>query len=367
MKIAFDHQIFAIQAYGGISRYFVKLAQELQMLRQEVCVVAPWHRNNHLTELPSELVLGTKWKRFPPRSARMALWLNSVFAARAIRQEHPDVLHETYYFGSSRPRRDVKTVITVYDMIHEKFPTAFRANDPTSKAKLNAVRRADHVICISENTKHDLCEFTDIPDSKISVIHLGFEKISEDSNAVTQASRPFLLYVGHRDHYKNFDSTLQALARHPRITETFDLVAFGGNEFSREELRRIDALKLREGAVRNVQGDDDLLGLLYRTATAFVYPSLYEGFGLPPLEAMAHDCPVAASSSSSIPEVVGDAGLMFDPTDIDAQGHALEQILFDTGLRENLIRAGRKRLLQFSWKRCAEQTLQVYQKLHAPI
>ena len=122
-------------------------------------------------------------------------------------------------------------------------------------------------------------------------------------------------------------------------------------------------LKLREGSVRQISGDDTLLVSLYRQALAFAYPSLHEGFGIPPLEAMSLDCPVLCSDASSIPEVVGDAACLFDPTDVGAICNALDLVIGSSDLRAQLIQRGRKRASQFTWERCAEQSMEVYRDL----
>jgi glycosyltransferase involved in cell wall biosynthesis len=141
------------------------------------------------------------------------------------------------------------------------------------------------------------------------------------------------------------------------------LVAFGGGKFSVAESQRIAALRLNSGDVIQVGGQDDLLSSLYAGARCFVYPSMYEGFGIPPLEAMSFACPVVCSNTSSIPEVVGDAALTVDPVDIDAMRDAIETAVFDDDVRGKLIARGKDRIQTFSWSRCAEETIQIYKGL----
>jgi glycosyltransferase involved in cell wall biosynthesis len=251
-------------------------------------------------------------------------------------------------------------------MIHEKFPDNFSHRDPAVKFKRLAVDRADHIICISQNTKNDLCAIYDVPIDKVSVVHLGFEKfVSQPVYTALHSKelRPFLLYVGSRRGYKNFERMILAVASSPALRNTFDVLAFGGGPFNKAEQFKIAQLGFDSQSVRQVGGGDDILGRLYAQARAFVYPSIYEGFGLPPLEAMAQDCPVITSNSSSLPEVVGDAGFYFDPLDIEAQAQAIERVVFDDQMRSQLIEAGRQRLDLFSWDRCARETQAVYQKV----
>jgi len=153
------------------------------------------------------------------------------------------------------------------------------------------------------------------------------------------------------------------VAARPALRNAFDVIAFGGDTFNAAEQALIAKLGFAPQSVRQVGGDDAVLGSLYAQARAFIYPSMYEGFGLPPLEAMAHDCPVVTSNSSSMPEVVGNAGEYFDPMDIEAQAEAICSVVFDEQRRSELIELGRQRLHLFSWERCALETQAVYQKV----
>ncbi len=368
MKIIFDHQIFVLQSYGGISRYFVSLAKGLVAMGEQVDVLAPLHQNRYLRDLPSKMVHGVELERFPPKTGRLAFLPNHLLSRFKLAGLGADILHETYYSAKPVSTAAKGNVVTVYDMIHEKYPDNFSWHDRTSNNKRLAVARADHVICISHSTKNDLCELFGVPEEKVSVVHLGFEKFATHSSAVapmTDVTRPFLLYVGSRGGYKNFEAMLRSVALSAELKNTFDVVAFGGGAFRVDEQALIEQLGFGPNAVRQVGGGADILGQLYTQAYAFVYPSLYEGFGLPPLEAMAHDCPVITSNSSSIPEVVGDAGAYFEPLDIESQADAITSVVFDGQRRSSLINAGRQRLQLFSWERCAHETQAVYQKVLA--
>jgi glycosyltransferase involved in cell wall biosynthesis len=368
MKIIFDHQTFALQSYGGISRYFVRLAQGLLDLGERIDVVAPIHRNRYLKDLPKSFVRGVEFEHFPPRTSRLALFANHHLSRIMLMNLTADILHETYYSAKPVAQNFKGSVITVYDMIHERYPSNFSFIDRTTKNKRLAVDRADHIICISKSTKNDLCSMFGVPEDRVTVVHLGFEKFRSQLTFVRasyEVERPFLLYVGSRRGYKNFEGMLRAVSLSPALKNTFDVVAFGGGSFNTTEQAMIAKLGFRSDAVRQVNGGDEVLGYLYTQARAFVYPSVYEGFGLPPLEAMAHDCPVVTSNSSSMPEVVGDAGAYFDPLDNEAQAQAIENVVFDEQRRSALVLAGRLRLPLFSWSRCASETQAVYQKVLA--
>lgn len=363
MKIVFDYQAFTLQSYGGISRYFVRLTQRLIGLGHTVDIVAPIHQNQHLKDLSTSVVHGFAINQFPAKTTRLFLLINRILGKNRLNRLAAEVLHETYY--SARPSTEVAKarVLTVYDMIHEKYNGEYANWDQNSKIKRLAVNRADQIICISNSTKNDLCQIFNVPENRVSVVHLGFEKLrvtpgdlpDKDNNR-----RPFLLYVGSRKGYKNFERMLRAVALSRKLNMVFDIVAFGGGCFNAAEQALISRLGYRIDAVRQVGGEDHVLGQLYAHATALVYPSLYEGFGLPPLEAMAHDCPVVTSNSSSMPEVVGDAGAYFDPLDIEEQAQAIESVVFDEQRRSELVAAGRQRLQIFSWERCAYETQAVY-------
>lgn len=362
MRVLFDHQIFTVQRYGGISRYFSRLAQALPSQGVVVDVVAPIHKNQYLNELQQNQVHGYGFKHFPPNTGRIVMLMNQMLSNRIAPRLKPDVLHETYYTLNPVYSKAPVRVLTVYDMIHEKFAEEFGSNDNTKKNKRISVERADHVICISHSTKRDLCEILDVPEQKVSVVHLGFDSFKHHpvSALDMNLSRPFLLYVGLRSGYKNFLQLLRAVATNRLLRETFDIVAFGGGVFSSNEKQAIQELRLSESNVKQVGGGDDVLATLYKNAAAFVYPSLYEGFGLPPLEAMACECPVVTSNTSSMPEIVGNAGEYFDPSSVEDLSRAINAVVFDDQRKSELLARGQDRLGCFSWSRCAAQTLDVY-------
>lgn len=275
-----------------------------------------------------------------------------------------DLLHLTYYC-SRPPSAPGRLVVTVHDMIHELFPNSFPPDDPTREHKRRCVEAADRVVCVSHSTARDLTRLLGVSPEKISVTHLGFSTAFA-STAVQnmpvsrEAERPYLLYVGHRGGYKNFNRLLEAYAASPKLRRDFDLIVFGGGPFTQSELSSIDALGLGEGAVRRLSGGDVALACAYAGAHVFVYPSEYEGFGIPPLEAMSCGCAVACSNVSSVPEVVGNAGEYFDPTSVEEIRAAIERIVDDDRHRGALIAAGHERLRKFSWDRCAAETREVY-------
>ena len=365
MKIIFDHQIFNLQIYGGISRYIYELAKSLKTdNKQDVSIVAPLYVNNYLQQAPVSLVHGISIPHIP-RTGRIRSVMNWAAAWLWIRFLQPDIVHETFFSRKRLAPLNTKIILTVYDMINERFPDQYPDSDNRAKSKEIAVARADHIICISEHTRQDLIDKLGVDPDKVSSVHLGFgiASASEPLQEIETTTRPFILYVGLREGYKNFEGLLKAYSESQILKNDYDLVCFGGTPFNNTEHEIIDSLGLNSNSVRHASGSDDKLASYYRAARAFVFPSLYEGFGIPPLEAMHYGCPVACSNISSIPEVVGDAGLYFDPNDLESVQLTLERIVSDNQLREDLIASGKERIKHFSWKKCAEETLAIYNKV----
>jgi glycosyltransferase involved in cell wall biosynthesis len=366
MRILYDHQVFSFQQYGGISRYIYEIANQIAgMEGNDVEIFAPFYINEYFRSESKVRPHGVKIPRLP-RTGRIVELINAAVSRLLVRPRRDvDIYHETYYSIMNNCPSSAKQIITVYDMIHERFRGHFSKNDPTSRKKVLAVERADHVICISEQTRQDLIELLGVDPAKTSVVHLGFTLTSQGEFVRNAAppERPFLLYVGSRGGYKNFEGLLQAYAASPRLRDDFDLICFGGGELTIKEQNLLQRLGLSRENVRAVSGDDAGLAKYYKLASAFIYPSLYEGFGIPPLEAMSFDCPVVCSAVSSIPEVVGDAAEMFDPYKPDSIRVAIERVVSDDVLRQILIARGQERIKLFSWKRCAQETLDVYRRV----
>jgi glycosyltransferase involved in cell wall biosynthesis len=370
LRVMFDPQIFCHQRFGGISRYVCNIALEMQrMAGVTPQIVAPFHFNEYLDQLPRSLVHGKRVRWLEGLTA-LAYGLSVLPGKVAARNFKPDVLHNTYYFPI-KPPSDARGILTVYDMIHEKYPKYFVASPFITRIKAASVTAADHVICISESTRRDLLATYDIPEERVSVTHLGFDPLgsllSGESSSdfkvrVLGADAPYLLYVGSRVNYKNFGGLLDAYAASPSLRTNFSLLCFGGGAFTGAEQAAISKAGV-EGRVRYLGGSDAVLAASYAHASLFVCPSFYEGFGIPVLEAMSLDCPVACSNSSSLPEVVGDAARLFDPADRDSIRGALESVLDSPSAAAALKERGRIRRQLFSWRSCAENTLDIYRRV----
>ena len=205
-------------------------------------------------------------------------------------------------------------------------------------------------------------ELFGIEKEKTSVVHLAYDNsvIVDDE---LDNERPFLLYVGWREWYKNFKPFLKSISRSKSIMNDFDIIAFGGGEFTVEELKLMTELGFRNGQVRQISGSDKLLAKYYSQARAFIFPSLYEGFGLPPLEAMSYNCPVISSNASCMPEVVGDAAEYFDPNSLDEMLESVEKTVYSDSRINELVSLGKQQIKKYSWQKCASETLSVYQSI----
>jgi glycosyltransferase involved in cell wall biosynthesis len=273
MRIAIDRQIFQFQKYGGVSRYFFHLAAVLNALGETVRILDPGKLNAYLPALPERLWRTSYVEQLanslPSRIENPCRPFLDALARKRLQKWRPSLLHETYYQKMALAPKGVPVVLTVYDMIHELFPEEFAADDPTSERKRIAVDRADHVICISESTRRDLIEIFDVPVGKVSVTLLGYDsrEISPSSHLRTGiATRPYLLFVGYRRGYKNFNRLLDAYLSSPSLRDHFDLLAFGGPPFDDQERRILRDSVLREGQIRHETGDDQLLSKRYHGA-----------------------------------------------------------------------------------------------------
>lgn len=369
MNILFDHQIFSEQQYGGVSRYFYEIANRIaQLPENKVEIFAPLYVNEYFRKDSKVRPWGIKTFPFLGLNCIVNVLNHHLYLPRLfLKSRHDvDIFHETNYSMTDYCPSSAKRIITVYDMIHEKFAKYFPDADEGHKIKAHVVRQADHVVCISENTKRDLIEFLAVPERKVSVVYLGCSltsNIRKTSGDVVTGRKSCILYVGTRIGYKNFERLLRAYAGSSLLRSKFVLICFGGGKFSSSELALIRSLGISSGSVRHVSGTDGVLAEFYVSAAVFVYPSLYEGFGIPLLEAMSLGCPVVCANTSSMPEVAGDAAELFDPYDELAMQAAIERVVLTPEYAAILVEKGRRRASLFSWEKCARDTLNVYHKV----
>jgi glycosyltransferase involved in cell wall biosynthesis len=290
----------------------------------------------------------------------------------ALERAHVDLFHAPHYVVS--PLTRCPTVVTIHDCIHLRFPQYLpnRAAHLYARTMMTmAARRARRILTVSHASKQDIMRYLRAPAEKIEVIYNALDERLAAPPSQEEISRvrerfllnaPFVLYAGNIKPHKNVDRLIEAfsiLRRHGAGETRLLLI---GDEISKyPNLRRlVHRFQLHQYVRFLGFVPDATLAALYRLASVFVFPSLYEGFGLPPLEAMASGTPVITSNVSSLPEVVGDAALLVDPTSAGAIAEAIARVLGEPALRADLVARGLARVNAFSWTRAATRTQQVY-------
>ncbi len=360
IKIFYDNKIFFNQKVGGISRYFNSLGLELIKNEIDFKIIAPIFKNTYLKDFPKSYIKGIFLSRYP-KNLLFEKYSNLI-VKRTVEKERPDILHNTFYDSLNLKLKNVKKVFTVVDLIHEKFPNLY--NENLLKKKRENIYGYDHYICISNNTKKDLMDFYKIPKNKISVIYLGSDHMNKlkltENNPIY--CKPFLLFVGSRIKYKNFDTLIKVFKDSKKIKKDFKVVCFGGGKFTNYENKIFQDFDISRNFIYE-EGNDLRLLNFYKQATALIYPSIYEGFGLPIVEAMGVGCPVVSSRTSSMQEICQDAAKLFDPKNADELLQILENLLYDNIELENLKKKGLLNSKKFTWNNCATETLGIYKKL----
>jgi len=364
MKILFDHQIYERQTFGGVSRYFTELYLHLIQLGQvQPEMTVKYSSNIYLRQQIDQ------YKNISPVEIRglgkygflLRRTLNHLATQKRIKQNQHDLLHPTYYSNRYLHLNKRPLVVTVFDMIHEIYSEGINT---TTENKRALCQKADKIIAISESTKTDLIKIFDVDPEKIRVVHLagGFTPPTEKKSHVELGlPEQYFLYVGGRQSYKNFKRTVEASVSLLEQNNDLHVVCTGKN-FTPDELAVLNEFGVASKYQSYFCPEEDFYHL-YNNALFFVFPSEYEGFGIPVLESFSADCPCALSNASSLPEVAGDAALFFDPLDVDDMRSKMQSLADDENLRRSLAAKGQERLKSFSWEKTARQTLDVYQEL----
>ena len=362
LKILYDHQIFSLQKYGGISRYFCELYSHLltmDTIHPEISIF--YSENTYYNKifhnrqiLPEIHFLG---------KTTIIKKINECYCKNQIRIGKFDIFHPTYY--NPYFLKNLKTrpyVLTVYDMIYELFPDMFDG-DNTASQKKKVIESATKIIAISENTKIDIIKLYDIDPEKIEVIPLATSLQIPISDISLNLPKRYILFVGNRGYYKNFSFFIKSISSLLDEEKDLYLICAGGGVFLEDDMRLLDELKIKKKVLHYPIINDSTLSLLYQKAILFIFPSLYEGFGIPVLEAFSCGCPVAASNISSLPEVGGDAVIYFDPNNSDSIQKVVDNIVHNKSLQDSLRIRGYQRLKLFSWEKTALNTKKVYDNL----
>jgi glycosyltransferase involved in cell wall biosynthesis len=386
MNILYDHQAFSSFAYGGVSRIFFELLNSyskdpkvtfrlsLKYTDNEYLKNAEWDVDVRpfLKRIPYKASLG-----LPVHAARNIIVKqinnyrkneNRRYSEKIIGRGEYDIFHPTYYdpyfldYLHNKP-----FVVTVYDMIYELFPEYYPSTQKFLDGKSLLLNKAAKIIAISETTKKDLIKIYRLPNEKIEVVYLASSlKIRADTRHSKTEELEFperyLLYVGNRALYKNFLFFVESILPLLSQDKTLSLICAGGKDFTQAEKLLFHTWGVKH-KLHYVSVNDAILTSLYTNALAFVFPSLYEGFGIPILEAFACNCPVLISNTSSLPEIAGNACLSFDPKDKTSIIDVVNQVLSDKALREDLCNKGKERVNSFSWERTAMETKRLYESI----
>lgn len=356
MKILYDYQIMLMQKYGGVSRGFCEVAKRLSdSYDDEVSFVAEGSRNYYLEELFGHTMISDD-RCQDEAHVKNAIENNQKTILQLCAKGECDVLHSTWYDPYIQKVVGCKHIVTIHDMIQENYPTLL-TDRVFVQCKKNAMLNADLIVAVSHNTKQDILKtYPLIPANKIKVVYQGGAmKLS----GVHYMDLPdeYILYIGARGNYKNYERFYMATERLMQKYPDLYLICVGGGDFTPFEARMMWNMKER---VLHINASEQELTCLYANAVEFVFPSLYEGFGIPIIEAFSCGCPVLLSDASCFPEVAQDCAVYFDPKSIDDMTDRMERVMIDKELRSTLISKGMKRAEIFTWENSAKHMREAY-------
>ena len=356
---------------AGLGVYTKNLVENISKIKKDIYLI---HYDTNADESVKKIYKERKEIVIPlPKiHPKMTSWLY-VKLPLSLRELELDILHEP---GIVRPSilysSGFKKIITIHDLVPLIFPNTTSLFDIVNLKVVQMLKRnIDAVIVPSENTKRDVIRFFRIPNDKIKVIPHGRDKRfrpirdQEELEIVRLKYKlpdKFVLFVGTLEPRKNIKNLIKAYYKLKKKGIRHKLVIVGKRGWKYKQIFDVwKSLDLRGDVMFVDYVEDEYLPFIYNLADLFVYPSLYEGFGLPPLEAMACGCPVVVSNTSSLPEVVGDAGIKVDPCNINEIADAIYEILINDDLKHELVKRGLKRAKLFSWEKAAKETLKVYE------
>jgi glycosyltransferase involved in cell wall biosynthesis len=360
MKILYDGNIYALQAAGGINRYFANLISRLPSHTNPVLTTCrrqhlnyPTHPNLDFHYFPRPEISGTR---------RISFWVGQQYFQAFTQRQSFDLMHPTYYsLLNYQPINaySFPLVLTVHDFIHERVDPDHR----DVKDKHKAILCAQAILCVSENTKQDLLSYYPSLEDRITVTPLASDIDQSLAYGIEPVpSQPYYLYVGSRTSYKNFDGLLAAFSKAASVHSEVRLCVVGAS-FNPQEQTQLAEMGLTDRIHNYGHVGDRHLAKLYRCSLALVYPSFYEGFGIPPLEAMSCGTAVISSNTSSLPEVIGDAGILFNPESSSDLAEAMLRLINSSLERDRLVVKGFQRVKAFNWEKTAAKTFEVYQSV----
>lgn len=357
MKIFYDHLCFW-QQYGGVPKYFIEL---IKRLPPDSYILSVLFSNNHYLK-----TFKTHIFPFFPNSvfrgkASIEQILNEPFTTFKLFKEKFDIYHQTHYnpYAFKYLSQNTIRVTTMHDMNFFKIPHFYPSNIRLIKHQKISAQKADRIVAVSENTKKDLVDIWNINPRKIATIYHGIDFLSIEKMPLQRnIDSPFILYVGERLGYKNFKNLVIAFSKFVVEYKSVKLVC-AGKKFSNEEMELFRKYKINSNMI-SLSVTDFELYQLYKTALMFVYPSFYEGFGIPLLEAMACKCPMAISNTSCFPEIACKGALYFDPFSIDDIYDKMRLIIESPDVRNSLIHNGSIRVKDFSIENMVEKHMKLY-------
>lgn len=364
MRVLYDHMVFTWQRYGGVSRYFIELMKRLRGRNVDYTLPVVLTNNNYLRH--SKISKYLWWaKKDIKGTFHIMEPINRWKTRSQLRANRYDLFHPTSTNDYFLTNLNQPFVITVHDLTVELFPDYF--NNPeyvrrTIASRQKLYQQAARIIAVSHNTKNDLLNFYGVPAEKVDVIYHGYTKISpglDPDRNFDFLDQPFVLYVGSRKEYKNFGTFVTGAAT--LVRDGVNIVCVGGGPFTRDEQSLLRKLSIESG-VYQVNLPDRELTYLYQRAQVFVYPSLYEGFGLPIIEALTNGCPVACSDLPVFREVALDQVTYFDPYDADAIGEAISAVISQEVNQAGQAELGKTIAAKYNWDITADQTISTYQK-----
>lgn len=352
----------------GISEYAYQVLTQLYEFRKNEITdhnFVIYLKSKPLAVMPEEC---TWWKYKIVKPAKLWTQIGLPFNLFTTLRR-PDVfLTLTHYAPRVSP---VPTIVSVMDLSFLHFPETFKKNDLYQLTKWTeySVKNAKKVITISNSSKDDIIKFYKIPSEKISVVHLGLKQLSMEKSSKKLSefgvTKKYILFVGTLQPRKNIAKLIEAFSILPeQLRDEYQLVVIGKKGWLYEEiLSAPKKYNVDQSVVFLDYVSDEDLPQFYENAEVYVLPSLYEGFGLPVLEAMRYGCPVITSNVSSLPEAGGDAALYFDPTSTQDIAKTLEKVLKDDKLREDMIRRGNIHYKKFTWEKAAKDVLSAVEEV----
>ena len=354
IRIGVDGNEANVENKVGVSVYAQNLLKYFSSVADKETKFIVYLKNKPLLELPEEnefykyRIIGGKF-----------LWSQIYLPIELYINKSIDMFFSpAHYLPRFCP---VPQVVTIHDLAYLYFPEDFKKKDLWQLINWTkfSINKSKQIISVSKTTKKDIIKNYNISESKVSVIYNGFEKITKEKTVKVKQIK-YVLFVGTIQPRKNLEILIDAFERFQQTNPEFKLVIVGKKGWLYKSIfEKVKLINLEDKIIFTGHISDDELIWYYKNAFCLTLPSLYEGFGIPVLEAMSYNCPTIISMSSSLPEIGGDASLYFDPTNAEDLLQKFNTLSGNIQLRKELIEKGRQRIKFFSWKKCGKETLDV--------